>query len=107
MLRKVYKSKLPAQIYHFPSERPAADSELVKEALSLGATLVEAVGSTKDEKRRKNVGPSSSSLQPDRRLPTETRLASCSSTISKPSLSSSVLGAKFSIWTLTTVRRRS
>ncbi|CDZ97044.1 Alpha-mannosyltransferase [Phaffia rhodozyma] len=54
MLRHVYHSKLPVQIYHFPSEKPPADSKLVQEARELGAELVEAKGSVKDEKRRKN-----------------------------------------------------
>ncbi|KAL7412567.1 mannosyltransferase putative-domain-containing protein [Mrakia frigida] len=54
MLRKVYNSTLPAQIYHFPSEKPPSDSVLVKEAHELGAELVEAVGTTKDLTRGKN-----------------------------------------------------
>ncbi|KAL7416020.1 mannosyltransferase putative-domain-containing protein [Mrakia frigida] len=54
MLRKTYHSTLPVQIYHFPSEKPPADSELVKEARELGAELVEAAGTTKDPGRRKN-----------------------------------------------------
>lgn len=54
MMRKVYGSTLPAEIYHFPSERPPADSPLVKEANELGAVLVEAKGTEKDLKRRKN-----------------------------------------------------
>lgn len=54
MLRKTYHSTLPVQIYHFPSEKPPADSDLVKEALELGAELVEAKGTSKDPGRRKN-----------------------------------------------------
>lgn len=50
----VHKSTLPAEIYHFPSERPPEDSALVKEANELGAVLVEAKGTSKDLKRRKN-----------------------------------------------------
>lgn len=54
LLSPAYHSTLPVQIYHFPSEKPPADSELVKEAKLLGAELVEAKGTTKDPGRRKN-----------------------------------------------------
>lgn len=50
----VHNSTLPAQIYHFPSEKPPSDSALVKEARELGAEMVEAVGTTKDLTRGKN-----------------------------------------------------
>lgn len=53
-VRSGFGCKLPAEIYHFPSERPPEGSPLVQEANELGATLVEAKGTVKDPKRRKN-----------------------------------------------------
>lgn len=57
MLRHVHHSKLPVQVFHFPSERQPEDSVLVKELTELGGEMIEAVGAQRDETRLKNVSP--------------------------------------------------
>lgn len=60
LMRNVYDSKLPAEVWHFPDERPDPDSPLVRELRRLGADIKEAAGSVRDTSRTKNVGRLSS-----------------------------------------------
>ncbi|WWD22183.1 hypothetical protein CI109_106674 [Kwoniella shandongensis] len=53
MLRS-YESKLPVQIYHFPSERPDDDDPIRQQLSDLGAELVEAKGQAKDKGKNKS-----------------------------------------------------
>ena len=54
LLRNHYNSTLPAEIFHFPSERPTEEDPIREELERLGAVLVEATGRVKDVKRTKN-----------------------------------------------------
>ncbi|WVR04521.1 hypothetical protein IAU60_001525 [Kwoniella sp. DSM 27419] len=53
MLRS-YGSKLPVQIYHFPSETPPLDDPIREDLASLGAELVAAQGQEKDKGKTKS-----------------------------------------------------
>ncbi|ORY27091.1 mannosyltransferase putative-domain-containing protein [Naematelia encephala] len=54
MMLRSYDSKLPVQIYHFPSERPDDNAPIRKELRELGAELVEAVGQERDKNKNKS-----------------------------------------------------
>ncbi|EIM82059.1 uncharacterized protein STEHIDRAFT_171646 [Stereum hirsutum FP-91666 SS1] len=54
LLRQRYRCKLPAAIYHFPSENPGEDDNIRIELASLNAKLVSVTGEEKDETREKN-----------------------------------------------------
>jgi alpha 1,2-mannosyltransferase len=54
LIRRHFKSDLPAAIFHFPSERPDPNSPLVSELQQLNAKLVEATGRDRDPTREKN-----------------------------------------------------
>ncbi|TXT06091.1 hypothetical protein VHUM_03564 [Vanrija humicola] len=53
MLRS-YGSKLPVQVYHFPSEAPDPEDEIIQQLADLNVTLVSAVGQKKDPKHNKS-----------------------------------------------------
>lgn len=54
VLRHVYNCDLPAQIYHFPSEKLNSDNPQLEELKALGAEMVEAEGTHRDGAKRKS-----------------------------------------------------